>query len=216
MFLLNAFSSPFLIIGFFLGIILGLSIHEYFHALAAVKKGDLTPKLAGRLTLNPLAHLDPMGTIFLLIAGFGWGKPVPINPFNLRNPQKDQAIISLAGPLANIVFALILAIPIRLNHFGIGAEGIFYENFILVLRIMIEINLLLAIFNLLPIPPLDGSKILFAFVSPQTQASLENIGPWILFMLLFTSYLTPFNIFSLTILPIVQYLSYLITAFPFS
>jgi len=216
MLILNILSNPWLAIGFFIGIILALTFHEYAHALAAVKAGDLTPKLAGRLTLNPLAHFDPLGTIFLLLAGFGWGKPVPINPFNLPNPQRSQALISLAGPLANIILAFIFAIPLRLNQFHLWPGGLLFQEMLLVIQIIIEINLLLAVFNLLPIPPLDGSKILFAFVSQETQVAIEQIGPWILLGLLFLAFATPLNIFSTTILPLVQYLNYLITAFPFS
>ncbi len=216
MLILNVLSSPLLALGFLIGIISALSIHEFAHAWAAVKSGDLTPKLAGRLTLNPLAHLDPLGTIFLLLAGFGWGKPVPINPFNLPNPQKSQAWIALAGPLANIVLAFIVAIPIRLFNLGLFPQSLFSTLLLPILHIVVEINLLLAVFNLLPIPPLDGSKILFAFVSQETQVAIEQIGPWILLGLLFLSFATPFNIFSATLLPLVQYLNYLVTAFPFS
>ncbi|MCD6195083.1 site-2 protease family protein [bacterium] len=216
MLILNVLSNPLLAIAFLVGILLAISVHEFAHALAAVRAGDLTPKLAGRLTLNPLAHLDPLGTLFLLLAGFGWGKPVPINPFNLPNPQKSQAWIALAGPLANIILALILAIPIRLSHFGLWPEGLIAAQIIQILQIIIELNLLLAVFNLLPIPPLDGSKIIFAFVSQETQVAIEQIGPWVLFALLFLSFATPVNIFSATLFPLIQYLNYLITAFPFS
>jgi len=216
MLLLNVISNPILAIGFLLGIVLALTIHEYSHAWAAVRAGDMTPKLAGRLTLNPLAHLDPLGTIFLLLAGFGWGKPVPINPFNLPHPQRSQALISLAGPLSNILMALIIAIPIRLFNFHIIPDTLLTQQIISILQIVVEINLLLAVFNLIPIPPLDGSKVLFAFTSQETQVAIEAIGPWILFGLLFLAFLTPFNIFTSTILPIVQYLNYLVTAFPFS
>ena len=216
MLLLQVLNSPILAIGFLAGILLAISIHEYAHAWAAVKAGDLTPKLAGRLTLNPVAHLDLLGTIFLLLAGFGWGKPVPINPFNLKDPQKSQAWIALAGPVANILLASLLSIPIRLDQFGLWPHTLLALKALEVLHIIIEINLLLAVFNLLPIPPLDGSKILFAFVSQETQVAIEQIGPWILFVLLFISFATPFNIFSATLLPLVQYLNYLVTAFPFT
>lgn len=215
MLILNVLSNPLLAVGFLVGILSAIAVHEFAHALAAVKAGDPTPKLAGRLTLNPLAHLDPLGTIFLLLAGFGWGKPVPINPFNLPNPQRSQAWISLSGPLANIILALILSTPIRLSQFGIWPEGLAATQILQILQIIIEINLLLAVFNLLPIPPLDGSKILFAFVSQETQVAIEQIGPWVLFALLFLSFATPLNIFSATLYPLIQYLNYLITTFPF-
>ncbi len=212
MFLQTIFSSPLTGLAFLIGMLCALTVHEYAHGWAAVKAGDPTPKLAGRLSLNPLVHLDFLGTLFFFLAGFGWAKPVPINPFNLRHPQRDQALIALAGPLANVVLAFILALPLRLAyHHFIPPLPSFLETFLL---FIIQLNLVLAVFNLLPIPPLDGSHILFAFLSPETQVAIEQIGPWVLFGLLFLAYFSPFNLFSTVLIPIVQFLSYLIIGFP--
>ena len=137
-------------------LLIAITVHEFAHALAADKLGDPTPRLEGRLSLNPLKHLDPIGTLMLLFFHFGWGKPVPFDPFNLRHPRRDAALISLAGPASNLILAAVcslipsvLAIP------------------------LIIMNVNLAIFNLLPVPPLDGAKILYGFL-PRTWADEYN------------------------------------------
>lgn len=141
------------------GILLGISIHEFAHGYAAVKMGDDTPLLQGRITLNPMKHLDPLGFICLLLFGFGWAKPVVINSRKFKNPRRDDAIVSLAGPLANFIIAFLFTFFMKLADmflpFTMLSQVIFE-----VLKSTVHINLVLMVFNLLPIPPLDGHHIL--------------------------------------------------------
>lgn len=182
-------------------------LHELAHGWIAYKLGDSTPKLAGRLTLNPFAHIDLVGTIilplFLLIISrgsiaLGFAKPVPINPYNFKNPKKDVMWVGIAGPLANILLALFFILLIKLNISSSFLYMIFSYG--------IFINLLLAIFNLLPIPPLDGSKVVASFLSPR-QAYLylksEMIGIIIIFILIYLGFLQGF------IFPIIKSIFYL-------
>lgn len=160
-------------------LLVAVTIHEFSHAFVAENLGDPTPRLKGRLTLNPLAHLDPIGTIMLLVAGFGWGKPVPIDPFNLREPKKDSALISLAGPISNLLLAFILSSILRLTGFPAAITGLFVS--------IIYLNVALAVFNLLPIHPLDGFKIVEGILPDdlsRTWASLQSMGMLILIFLL--------------------------------
>ena len=151
------------------GLVVAISVHEAAHAFAAYKLGDSTAKSQGRLTLNPLRHLDLMGTIMLFFAGFGWGKPVPVNPYNFKNPVKDSAIVSLAGPASNFATALLLSIPLK--YFA-GSMPYWLDT---ALWVTFDISLILGIFNLLPFPPLDGSKIFAVFVPKQYQAKYFQI-----------------------------------------
>lgn len=139
------------------GIIIAMVIHEYAHARVAVALGDYTPRMMGRLTLSPMAHLDPIGLVMLLVAHFGWAKPVQINPNNFDNPRRDDILVSAAGPLANLITAFVtLLILVFMVKFDLPMS----DGMHLVLNLIMIININFAIFNMLPIPPLDGSHIL--------------------------------------------------------
>ncbi len=162
------------------GVLIAITFHEYAHALAADKLGDDTPRRQGRLTLNPLAHLDPIGSIMLLFAGFGWGKPVEINPRNFNRNitmSKGDAIVSIAGPLMNLLLALIFsiiyfAIGTFAPVFAIGSQlGLIIMT---ILQMTVIINIGLGIFNLIPLPPLDGSKVLKNFLPYSARTWMEN------------------------------------------
>ena len=197
------------------GIIIGLTLHEYCHAFAAYRLGDHTAREMGRLTFNPLKHIDPIGFLFIIIAGFGWAKPVQFNPGNLRHPRRDKAIIAAAGPLSNLVLALIFIFIIKawmaLPGFTGSPDGAFsffytdfFIGFITVVLRGAAINLGLFVFNLFPIPPLDGSHIVFSGLNlnPETEARIMKIGAPALFILLIIQ-----NRTNLTILPIGKLIS---------
>lgn len=158
-------------------------IHEVSHGLMAYRLGDPTAKYAGRLTLNPMKHLDPVGSflvpllLIVLRTGmlFGWAKPVPYNPYNLRDQKYGPALVGLAGPLSNVALALLAGLAMRILLVLDLGDGTFIYSF---LSTMIFINILLTVFNLLPIPPLDGSKLLFTFlpISEHTKSMLEQYG----------------------------------------
>ncbi len=170
-------------------ILIASAIHEFSHAWAAYKLGDLTAKAEGRLTLNPLAHIDPIGALMMVIAHFGWSKPVPINEYNFRNPITGTAITAFAGPLSNMLTAVISAVLLRLVIPGNPLTQTTTVGMVVsaALLTFIIINLSLAIFNLIPFPPLDGHKIVRAFLPNSLRyywEKLENIGPWILILFL--------------------------------
>jgi Zn-dependent protease len=171
-------------------LLVAFPVHEFAHALAATRLGDSTPRLMGRLTLDPRAHFDPAGAIILavsMIAGFGigWAKPTPYNPMNLQGGRWGEAIIAVAGPISNLVIAIAAAIPLRY----INATGMDVPFLAGILQLLVVINLLLMVFNLIPIPPLDGSKVLYAFLDPRTgwqvRATLEQYGLLILLAAMF-------------------------------
>ena len=207
MYILELLSNPVNFIYFVTALIIGITVHEFAHAWSAVKLGDPTPKLTGRLTINPFAHLDLLGTLFLFLVGFGWGKPVLINPSNFKDEKKAVLITSFSGALANIATAFIFLIPYRLNvYFNLGLENYWFFTLFAFIAML---NLVLAVFNLLPIPPLDGSKIFSLFLNREQMAYLEKVGPMILIGLLVLSFMIGFNLFGL-ILYIAQWLAYLI------
>lgn len=177
------FLNPLAFIILFGCLVLAISVHEFSHAWMADHLGDPTARLSGRLTLNPKAHLDPLGVLALLFFGFGWGKPVPIDPYNLRSPRRDAAFISLAGPASNLILAVILALVLKfvpyVSLFSLLAT---------IITPLIELNVALAIFNLLPIPPLDGSKIIVGFISSdlawRVEEALDQSGYFLLILFL--------------------------------
>ncbi len=175
------FTQPMVFVAWLIAIIFALTIHEFAHAWVATKQGDPTAKLMGRLTFNPLAHIDVFGFLSLLIVGFGWGKPVPVNPVYFKDKKWGDIMVALAGPLSNfiaiVVFGIILRIVISTTTFGPS------NLLILFLFFMIMINTVLGVFNLIPLPPLDGSHILFNILPSELNELKYNLaknGPWIL------------------------------------
>lgn len=161
------------------GILFALTIHEYFHAWTANRLGDPTPRLQGRLSLNPIAHLDLIGTICFIFAGFGWGKPVPVNPYNFKNPRRDDVLVSAAGPVSNFISAFALGLIFRLVYEFVKLPDPVYAMLLLSVRL----SLILAFFNLIPLFPLDGSHVLKGLLPYEYVSSYENFsryGPFIL------------------------------------
>ncbi|KAF0133833.1 MAG: peptidase M50 [Candidatus Saganbacteria bacterium] len=154
-------------------VLFSISMHEYAHAKVADVLGDPTPRLAGRLTLNPLAHLDPIGFLMLVLIKIGWAKPVPINPYNFKNPSQGMMLVGLGGPVSNFILAWILAIIFK----TVPINNYLWAT---VLQSAIFINLALMVFNLLPIPPLDGSRIYTQYLPVEWQYNLEKYGFFIL------------------------------------
>lgn len=196
-------------------ILIALTFHEFAHGYVAYRFGDPTVKNHGRLTLNPLAHLDPMGTIMIFLIHFGWAKPVPVDPRYLGNPKRDMMWIAAAGPLMNVALALVSGILIRIflvtdlvYSDPNGGIGILFQ----MLRYSLYINLALAFFNLLPIPPLDGSKIL-AGVLPHrytpTLYLIESKGPMVLFGIIMFGWITGFHVLGVVIGPFINVFSHL-------
>ena len=185
-------------------LLIAITVHESSHALMAYRLGDPTAKRMGRLSLNPIKHLNPLGTLMLLLVGFGWGKPVPINPNYFRmNPRRGMAVSALAGPLSNFALAAVLGVIIRT---GVVAWHSPYEGLTFIswsagsvaadiIGYVILFNIILAVFNLIPIPPLDGFNIAMGIL-PRRQAEavarLQQYGPLLLLMLIFLSYFTDF------------------------
>lgn len=194
-------------------VLMSLTVHEVSHGYAAYKLGDPTAKNAGRLSLNPLKHLDPIGALMLFIFGFGWAKPVPVNPYYFEGDRrKGMMEVSFAGPASNLLLAFVLIAIYTIGHFGTLDYA--YSMTGLILYRAITLNIYLAVFNLIPIPPLDGSKIL-AGVLPQATAykfltTVEQYGFLILMALVF------FHITDIILVPIangVLQLMYLVTSF---
>lgn len=181
-------SNPLVALAFIVGLVFAITIHEFAHGFVAYRLGDPTAKLAGRLTLNPASHLDLLGTLALLVVGFGWGKPTPFDPFNLRNIKRDSALISVAGAASNFLLAILLSLPYLIAYFTSNL----YPNFVMfyqIISIAIWINLILGVFNLIPVAPLDGFKVLAGLLPKgwyEDFVQTEKFGIFILLALLFS------------------------------
>lgn len=187
--------DPSVIIARIVTLLVAFTIHELAHAVTADYLGDPTPRNMGRITLNPIKHLDPFGTILLIVAGFGWAKPVIVNPLNMRgNPRTAMAIVAIAGPLSNIVMALLASIPVRFGLIDMtlqSSPGSVLPSLPFLVSEFIWINLILAFFNLIPIPPLDGSKILFAILPVEWVYRLRPLEQYGFLLLMGVVFLVP-------------------------
>ena len=214
---------------FSIALIIGITVHEFSHAISAYRLGDPTAKNLGRVTLNPRAHLDPFGTLLIFFVGFGWGKPTPVDPTYFRGNQiSGMAMVSLAGPISNLIVAALLAITVHAGvfdsalirtgqmgflpfslasgRFGVGHLEYFVGS-------LITWNLLLAAFNLIPIAPLDGFKIVLGFL-PRKQAlswmRLERFGPGILMIVIMMGIVLPVSILGRIIFPLISFFSFVL------
>lgn len=198
MFLSLLTSSPALAIAWLLVIVISLTVHEFSHAWAGKVLGDPTAEHAGRLSLNPLKHLDPFGFLMLLVAGFGWAKPVPFNPYALKNPVQGAVIIAFAGPISNFAMAIVAG---GLFH-ALIVSGVLSSTSLLAvfLILLVFTNCALALFNLIPVPPLDGSRLLEAFFAGmrwhKAAEVFVNVGPRLLLVLVLLSLFSDYNAFS--------------------
>lgn len=185
-------------------VLIGFTVHEYAHAFSAWKLGDPTAKEAHRLTLNPLRHIDISGFFLLLFAGFGWARPVPVNEANFKNPLRDNIICSLAGPFSNLSLAFLATALLKLLFLlngGAAVQSIAAEYLLKALYYFIWINIVLGIFNLLPIAPLDGSRVLMVFLpAGKIRENFFKIGPVILIAWVLLDRVLPFTIFPLAFL----------------
>jgi Zn-dependent protease len=207
MFISNLLLNPISFVAFLFALVLAITVHEYAHAWMAFKSGDPTAKVEGRLSLNPLVHLDPLGTLFLFFAGFGWGKPVPINTRNLRH-RSDELKVAFAGIVANIILALLFALPVRFAL--LSGHTIESSTVTTVLNLIVEMNLILAAFNLLPIFPLDGSHLVEYFLREPARSTYQYIGPYVLLAILVYDRLTQSSILLSIMEPILRFLSLIV------
>ena len=196
-------------------LIFSLCFHEFSHGYIAYKLGDHTAARNGRLTLNPLAHLDPIGSLMILFVGFGWAKPVPVNPVNFSNPRVDMMKVAFAGPASNLILAFTGGLIMRLFNFVGFMQS---EMFIKTLYLFIFINISLAVFNMIPVAPLDGSQIFGNMISknnPELAWKLQMYGPKILMGIILIGMVTPFSILRFLMMPFVKIFMYLFTGISF-
>ena len=196
-------------------LIFSLCFHEFSHGYIAYKLGDHTAARNGRLTLNPLAHLDPIGSLMILFVGFGWAKPVPVNPVNFSNPRIDMMKVAFAGPASNLLLAFTGGLLMRLvNIVGLLQS----EMFIQTLFFFIFINISLAVFNMIPVAPLDGSQIFGNMISknnPELAWKLQMYGPKILMGIILIGMVKPFSVLGFLMMPFVKMFMYVFTGISF-
>ena len=201
--------EPQIIILLIPALVFSLSFHEFAHAWMAYRLGDNTAARLGRLTLNPISHLDPVGSLALLLMGFGWAKPVPVDPRYLENPKQDMVKVAAAGPISNIILAVVAALALRL----LFSTDLLTNNIKTFLIIFMQINITLAVFNLLPVSPLDGSQILTPFLEKYFGSDvtwkMQVYGPRFLFFIIIFSMVTDIHIFSFIINPIFNLFLYI-------
>lgn len=189
---------------FALALVVGITVHEFSHAFAAAKLGDFTARQQGRLTLNPLAHLDPVGTLLIFVAGFGWGRPTPVSPWNLRIGQRaGMAVVAIAGPISNLILASVAALPFKIGTLSPRSGTIDAE----IIQAIVLWNLVLAVFNLLPIAPLDGFKVALGILPrsiAEPLARTERYGVIILLMIILADTFLGVGILSRILFPIIQ------------
>ena len=210
--MLAQLGNPAVFLGLLIALVVGISVHEYSHAWMANRLGDPTARDLGRLTLNPLAHLDLLGTVMIFLIGFGWGKPVPYNPANLRNgPISGGAMVAAAGPAANLVTAAVIAFALRnlLPTSGLTADST-SATIATIFAYVVLINISLAVFNIIPLPPLDGYRVLLRFLPPHLVPSITRFelqGPFLLLIIvLLDSWFLRIGIFQAILGPPVNFL----------
>ncbi len=191
-------------------LVFSLCFHEFSHGYIAYRLGDTTAARNGRLTLNPLSHLDPIGSLMILFVGFGWAKPVPVNPSNFTNPRIDMIKVAFAGPASNLILAFIAGTILRLTIL----LSFSYNNLLIIfLQYFMWVNIALAVFNMLPVAPLDGSQIfgnMIAKNNPELALKLQIYGPKVLMVLILMSFMNPkFSIFSIIMDPFIKLFMYL-------
>jgi Zn-dependent protease len=182
------FTDPVRFAALLVALVASITVHEFSHAAVATAQGDQTARSAGRLTLNPVRHLDPFGTVFMVVAGFGWGRPVPFVPARLRSRRFGAAMVSLAGPLSNFAMAVLAALVFRFTGGALNPTAVTF------VEVCFFINVILGVFNLIPIPPLDGSRLLAALLPPSRQGIvyfLDRYGIYLLLGLVLLPVLNP-------------------------
>jgi Zn-dependent protease len=179
--------------------LLAITLHEVAHGWVAERLGDPTARLLGRLTLNPFKHIDPIGTLLLFFIGFGWARPVPVNPGNLKDPRRNMLWVALGGPMANLGLALVSALVLRgLGHLPVGVRNsdvlvMVLDPLTLMAAFSLYINIVLMIINLVPVPPLDGGRILIGLLPEKTAATVARIEPFGFFIVIVLLFLFPFS-----------------------
>jgi len=203
-------TNPLQLLIFIPNILFAITIHECAHAWSANRLGDPTARLMGRITLNPIAHLDPIGVLCFIFAGFGWGKPVPVNPFNLRNPRRDDMLVSVAGPVSNLIAAVAFGLLFRAAIPFVQAKGSVLWVLANLAHAGVQLNVVLALFNLIPLYPLDGSHVLEGLLPRSVQSvyeSFKSYGTTILLVVILLGSFANIPILSVVLGPPVSFLT---------